>query len=424
VDEDKDKNTYSYQEESHMGRPMQQHEPPQQGASIKVVGVGGGGCNAINRMIAEGVQGVDFIAINTDAQMLHASLAGERLQIGTRLTRGLGSGGKPIIGQSAAEEDKEELMTSLKGADMVFITAGMGGGTGTGAAPIVADLAQDLGILTVGVVTRPFGFEGNHRRRVAELGIEQLRPVVDTLIVVPNDRLVQNVSKHTSIIQAFRMADDVLFQGIQGIVDLITHSGLINVDFADVHAIMACAGTAWIAIGHGSGTARMVEAVNQALSSPLLEVSIEGARGVLCNIVGGEDLCIAEIHEGIDIVTRTVDPEANIIFGTVTDPTITNGEVKVTLIATGFDASSHEVFIDDRVSGIDWRVSGIGYRVSSDPKPDIPDIPDAKIEPPRPSQPLRPAALAASPDDLAYDDLDIPPFLRGRALHRPAQGGE
>ncbi|EFO79350.1 cell division protein FtsZ [Oscillochloris trichoides DG-6] len=306
-------------------------------AQIKVVGVGGGGSNAVDRMIADGVQGVEFITVNTDVQALMHSLAPVRIRIGDKLTRGLGSGGNPVIGQKAAEENQEDVYEQLKGADMVFVAAGMGGGTGTGASPIIAGVAHDLGALTVGVVTRPFTFEGNHRRKMAEQGIEQLRPVVDTLIVIPNDRLLQTASKNTTFTQAFQMADNVLRQGIQGISDLITQRGLINVDFADVKTIMAQQGSALMAIGMGTGDSRMVDAVNQAIASPLLEVSIDGARGVLFNVTGGEDLGILEVYEAADIVAKQVDPDANIIVGAVIDPTYPPGEVKVTLIATGFD---------------------------------------------------------------------------------------
>ncbi|MBC8160294.1 MAG: cell division protein FtsZ, partial [Roseiflexaceae bacterium] len=312
---------------------------PEPHAVIKVIGAGGGGSNAVDRMVEDGVQGVDFITVNTDAQALIHSRANIRIRIGDKLTKGLGSGGNPVIGQKAAEETTEEIYEALKGADMAFITAGMGGGTGTGASPIIASIAQDLGMLTVGVVTRPFTFEGRHRQKTAEQGIEQLKPMVDTLITIPNDRLLQTASKNTSMLQAFRMADDVLRQGIQGISDLITQRGLINVDFADVKTIMAQQGSALMAIGHGSGDNRMIDAVNQAIASPLLEVSIDGAKGVLFNVTGGEDLGILEVNEAADIVARAVDPEAQIIWGAVFDPNMPPGTVKVTLIATGFDSN-------------------------------------------------------------------------------------
>ncbi|HRC76278.1 MAG TPA: cell division protein FtsZ, partial [Kouleothrix sp.] len=316
---------------------------PEPQATIKVIGVGGGGSNAVDRMVSDGVQGVEFITVNTDAQALMHSQADVRIRIGDKLTKGLGSGGNPVIGQKAAEETTEEIYEALKGSDMVFITAGMGGGTGTGAAPVIAGIAQDLGILTVGVVTRPFTFEGNHRRKTAEQGIEQLKPMVDTTIIIPNDRLLQTASKNTSMLQAFRMADDVLRQGIQGISDVITQRGLINVDFADVKAIMAQAGSALMAIGYGSGDTRMVDAVNEAIASPLLEVSIDGAKGVLFNVTGGEDLGILEIYEAADIVAKAVDPDANIKFGAVIDPNFPAGQVRITLIATGFDSTRPNV---------------------------------------------------------------------------------
>ncbi len=271
------------------------------------------------------------------------SRADIRIRIGDKLTKGLGSGGNPVIGQKAAEETTEEIYDALKGSDMVFITAGMGGGTGTGASPILASIAQDLGMLTVGVVTRPFTFEGNHRRKTAEQGIDQLKPMVDTLIIISNDRLLQTASKNTSMLQAFQMADNVLRQGIQGISDLITQRGLINVDFADVKTIMAQQGSALMAIGTGTGDNRMIDAVNEAIASPLLEVSIDGAKGVLLNVAGGEDLGILEVYEAADIIAKAADPDAQIIFGAVIDPTMPAGLVKVTLIATGFDATRPNV---------------------------------------------------------------------------------
>jgi cell division protein FtsZ len=379
-------------------------------AVIKVVGVGGGGSNAVDRMVDEGVHGIEFITINTDAQALLHSRASTRIRIGDKLTKGLGSGGNPVIGQKAAEETTEEIYEALKGADMVFITAGMGGGTGTGASPVIASIAQDLGMLTVGVVTKPFSFEGNHRRKTAEQGIEQLRPMVDTLIVIPNDRLLQTASKNTSMLQAFQMADNVLRQGIQGISDLITQRGLINVDFADVKTIMARQGSALMALGIGSGDNRMVDAVNEAIASPLLEVSIDGAKGVLFNVTGGEDLGILEVYEAADIVAKAVDPEANIIFGAVIDPTFPPGQVKITLIATGFDAS--------RPAEARKRIymSGSQQQQPAQPKRDMAYAephPPAANQPaaprPQPSQPARSQSASISPDDL-----DIPPFLRNR----------
>ncbi len=305
-------------------------------AQLKVMGVGGGGSNAVDRMVEASVKGVEFIAVNTDAQALLHSSAPRRIRIGDKLTKGLGSGGNPIIGQKAAEESSEELREVMRGADMVFITAGMGGGTGTGASPVIAQLARDHNALTVAVVTRPFTFEGNRRRAVADEGIGQLKPNVDTLIVIPNDRLLQITDKNTSMLEAFRVADDVLRQGIQGISDLITIRGLINLDFADVKAIMADAGSALMAIGYGTGEKRMLDAAQAAISSPLLEISIDGAKGVLFNVTGGPELTMWEVNEAAEVIARAADPDANIIFGAVIDESLRD-EVKITLIATGFD---------------------------------------------------------------------------------------
>ncbi|MGE5552433.1 MAG: cell division protein FtsZ [Betaproteobacteria bacterium] len=304
-------------------------------ASIKVVGIGGGGSNAVNRMIAAGLTGVEFLAMNTDAQALQCSRATHRLQLGESLTKGLGAGSNPDIGRDAAEESQEEIRRCLAGADMVFITAGMGGGTGTGAAPIVAKLARELGALTVGVVTRPFTFEGRRRQQQAEAGVAALRSNVDTLITIPNDRLLTVVDKRTPMLEAFRVADDVLRQGVQGISDLITVPGLINLDFADVRTIMMDAGSALMGIGVASGEDRAATAARAAISSPLLEASIEGARGVLLNITGGPDLGLHEVNEAAEIVAACTDQDANIIFGAVIDEKLKD-EVRVTVIATGF----------------------------------------------------------------------------------------
>ena len=386
---------------------------PEPHALIKVVGCGGGGSNAVDRMVSDGVQGVEFITVNTDAQALMHSQADVRIRIGDKLTKGLGSGGNPVIGQKAAEETTEEIYEALKGADMVFITAGMGGGTGTGAAPVIASIAQDLGLLTVGVVTRPFTFEGNHRRKMAEQGIEQLKPMVDTLIIIPNDRLLQTASKNTSMLQAFQMADNVLRQGIQGISDLITQRGLINVDFADVKTIMAQQGSALMAIGNGSGDSRMVDAVNEAIASPLLEVSIDGAKGVLINVVGSEDLGILEVYEAADIVAKAVDPDAQIIFGAVIDPNFPPGQVKLTLIATGFDATRPNV---QRSRAYPAAVANANHQPAAQPQAVA--IPTAQ---PQVAQPQRPAVQPvprATPSFSSTDDLDIPPFLRNRNRQR------
>jgi cell division protein FtsZ len=305
-------------------------------AAIKVVGVGGGGNNAANRMIAANLQGVEFISLNTDAQALNLSQAELKIQIGEKLTRGLGAGANPEIGKKAAEESRELIEQNLQGADMVFVTAGMGGGTGTGAAPIIAEVAKELGALTVGVVTRPFTFEGKKRADQAEHGIAGLKEKVDTLIVIPNDRLLQVADKQTSITDAFKIADDVLRQGVQGISDLIAVPGLINLDFADVKTIMMDAGSALMGIGKASGENRASEAAKMAISSPLLETSIDGAKGVLLNITGGSSLGLFEVNEAAEIISAAADKDANIIFGAVIDDNFED-EISVTVIATGFD---------------------------------------------------------------------------------------
>lgn len=309
-------------------------------ARIKVIGVGGGGNNAVNRMISAGLKGVEFIGVNTDAQALQMSRAAEKIQIGVKLTKGLGAGANPEIGFNAAEESRDEIAQALMGADMVFVAAGMGGGTGTGAAPVVADVAREIGALTVGVVTRPFSFEGRKRAMQAERGILELRDKVDTLITIPNDRLLQIVDKHTTIQEAFKIADDILLQGVQGISNLITIPGLINLDFADVKTIMADTGSALMGIGQASGENRAVEAARRAISSPLLETSIEGAKGVLLNITGGPNLTLLEVNEASEIVGDAADPEANIIFGAVIDESLKD-DLRVTVIATGFDQKNY-----------------------------------------------------------------------------------
>lgn len=305
-------------------------------ARIKVIGVGGGGNNAVNRMIECGVRGIEFIAVNTDRQALYSSKAETKLQIGEKLTKGLGAGANPEIGMKAAEESRNEITESLKGADMVFITAGMGGGTGTGAVPVIAEIAKELGILTVGVVTKPFTFEGRKRQMRAEKGIEELKGKVDTLVTIPNDRLLQVAEKKTTMVQAFAMADEVLKQGIQGISDLIAVPNLINLDFADVKTIMYNRGIAHMGIGRASGENRAIEAAKQAIKSPLLETSIDGAKAVLLNITGGEDLGLFEVNEAADLIRQAVDDEANIIFGAGIDESLQD-EISITVIATGFD---------------------------------------------------------------------------------------
>ncbi len=310
-------------------------------ACIKVIGVGGGGSNAVNRMIASDIEGIEFWTMNTDAQALSHSDSARRIQLGQKLTRGLGAGGNPAIGQKAAEESREEIAHALEGADLVFITAGMGGGTGTGAARIVAEVAKEMGALTVGVVTRPFTFEGRRRTNQAEEGISGLQSQVDTLIIIPNDKLLHVINEQTPVQEAFRIADDVLRSGVQGISDIITITGLINVDFADVRAVMADAGSALMGIGEGSGKSRAREAAIQAINSPLLESSIEGARGVVLNITGGADMTLIEVNTAAETIYEVVDPNANIIFGAVIDPQM-QGEMRITVIATGFTGEISE----------------------------------------------------------------------------------
>jgi len=305
-------------------------------ATIKVIGVGGAGNNAVNRMVESGIKNVEFIAVNTDRQALLLSKAASKIQIGEKITRGLGAGANPDIGAQAAEESKTEIAEALRGADMVFVTAGMGGGTGTGAAPIVAAAAKEMGILTIGVVTKPFTFEGKKRLSQAERGIESLKGKVDTLVVIPNDKLLQIIDRKTSIVEAFKMADDVLRQGVQGISDLIAVPGLVNLDFADVKTIMLNTGMAHMGVGRASGENRAEDAAKQAVQSPLLETSIEGARGVIINITGGRNLGLHEVNTAAELIQRSVDPEANIIFGAVIDESL-DEDIMITVIATGFE---------------------------------------------------------------------------------------
>ncbi len=396
---------------------MNGHGTLEGSARILVVGVGGGGSNAVNRMIQTGVRGVDFIALNTDAQALARSEAPNRIRIGEKLTRGLGAGGNPSVGEKAAEESAELIQDLMRDADMVFVAAGMGGGTGTGAAPVVAQIAQESGALTVGVVTRPFGFEGNRRRTNAEEGIARLRERAHTLITIPNDRLLQVIDRKTTLEQAFMVVDDVLRQGIQGISELITEPGLVNLDFADVKTIMSEAGGALMAIGRGNGETRAADAARMAISSPLLDLSMEGARGVLLNITGPGDLALSEINEAADIVAQAADPEANIIFGAVIDQRLEN-EVKITVIATGFDTAPGQQA---------HRGPGFASRPSSPhPRPPIAPPPGPPPEPPREHLssfdsdrdrgPVRVGTLGSFPDPELddEDDLDIPPFIRKR----------
>ncbi len=355
-------------------------------ARIKVLGVGGGGSNAVNRMLGEGVRGVEFIAVNTDAQALMLSNAPTRVRIGDKLTKGLGSGGDATVGAKAAEESSDDLYEVINGADMVFITAGMGGGTGTGGAPVIARIAKETGALTIGVVTKPFSFEGFRRKQVAEEGIERLKDHVDTLIVIPNDRLLQIVDKRASIQQAFRMADDVLRQGIQGISELITVPGLINLDFADVRAIMAEGGAALMAIGHGEGDTKATDAAEKAIASALLDVTIDGARGILFNVTGGPDLTLFDVTEAAEIIRKTTHPEANIIFGAVIDETMKD-KIRITVIATGFDAASQQRPTMGRTAA---PRAVVEPRIAPRAVP-VPDFPVRMVD---------------------SDNLDIPAFLR------------
>jgi cell division protein FtsZ len=318
---------------------MGQGTSANRGAVIKVVGIGGGGSNAVNRMVDCGVAGVDFIAMNTDIQVLNASVADEKLQLGESLTKGLGAGGDPEVGRGSAEESKQEIKKLLEGSDMVFVTAGMGGGTGTGAAPVVAEIARELGALTIAVVTKPFSFEGPRRMRSSEEGVSALRDKVDTIIVIPNDRLLTVTEKKSTLMEAFRTADDVLRQGVQGISDIITVPGMINVDFADVKAIMQDAGSALMGIGRATGEHRAIEAANAAISSPFLDSNIEGATGMLLNISGGPDMTLAEVYEAADVIYKAADErDANIILGMVINERF-EGSIQVTLLATGWDGA-------------------------------------------------------------------------------------
>lgn len=372
-------------------------------AVIKVIGVGGGGNNAVNRMIEHGVQGVEFIAVNTDAQALNLSKAEIRLQIGAKLTRGLGAGANPEVGKKAAEESREQIEEALRGADMVFVTAGMGGGTGTGAAPVIAQIAREIGALTVGVVTRPFTFEGRKRSTQAIGGIGQMKEAVDTLIVIPNDRLLEIVDKNTPMLEAFREADNVLRQGVQGISDLIAVPGLINLDFADVKTIMSNKGSALMGIGISSGENRAAEAAKKAISSPLLETSIDGAKGVLMNITGGSNLSLFEVQEAADIVASASDEDVNMIFGSVINDNLKD-EIIVTVIATGFN--------EEPLSTRTTRSGGFGAGRQQQPtQPQAPIRETRREEAPSYQQePVRNQQQSNQQEDT----LDIPTFLRNR----------
>ncbi len=378
-------------------------------ATIKVVGVGGAGNNGVNRMVEAGIKSVEFIAVNTDRQALNMSKAGKKIQIGEKLTRGLGAGANPEIGKCSAEESKAEIAEALKGADMVFVTAGMGGGTGTGAAPIVAEVSKEMGVLTVAVVTKPFPFEGKRRMVQAEAGIEELKQCVDTLIVIPNEKLLQVVEKQTTITEAFRMSDDVLKQGVQGISDLITIPGLVNLDFADVKTIMLDAGIAHIGIGRASGEHRSQEAARQAIHSPLLETSIEGAGGVLINVTGGKDLGLLEINEAAELVQKSVDPEANIIFGAVIDETIEN-EIVITVIATGFTKSSFDTLKLDNIVGEALKNATNNSNISQSNTSTT--LADLGLSSPSLSKTTISSTSNQNNNEYKMVDLDIPPFLR------------
>ena len=356
-------------------------------ATIKVIGVGGAGTNAVNRMVDSGIRGVEFIAVNTDRQALLLSKASSKIQIGEKITRGLGAGANPDIGAQAAEESKAEITEALRGADMVFVTAGMGGGTGTGAAPIVASCAKEMGILTIGVVTKPFTFEGKKRLTQAERGIESLKGKVDTLVVIPNDKLLQIIDRKTSIVEAFKMADDVLRQGVQGISDLIAVPGLVNLDFADVKTIMLNTGIAHMGVGRASGESRAEDAAKQAIQNPMLESSIEGAKGIIINITGGPNLGLHEVNTAAELVQRSVDPEANIIFGAVIDESL-DEDIVITVIATGFETKP---------------------KIGTVPVNEIPSSNNAKPWEKKTTQ------VSTQPEPINNNDLDIPSFLRKKS---------
>lgn len=392
-------------------------------ATIKVVGVGGAGNNGVNRMVENGLKSVEFISVNTDRQHLNISKANKKIQIGEKLTRGLGAGANPEVGKCSAEESKSEIAEALKGADMVFVTAGMGGGTGTGAAPIVAEVSKEMGILTVGVVTKPFPFEGKRRMMQAEAGIEELRQNVDTLIIIPNEKLLQVVEKQTSIMDAFKMSDDVLRQGVQGISDLITIPGLVNLDFADVKTIMLDAGVAHIGIGRASGEHRAQEAARQAIHSPLLETSIEGAGGVLLNVTGGKDLCLLEISEAADLVQKSVDADANIIFGAVIDEKLEN-EIVITVIATGFTKTAFQDLKLDSIVGEALKNATVSQNTQSTSNSSFSDLSSlsgissqssnsSMSNMGNSSSSISSARTnISSSNEYKMVDLDIPPFLR------------
>jgi cell division protein FtsZ len=365
--------------------------------NIKVIGCGGGGSNAVNRMIVEGLKNVEFIAINTDKQALMLSNANQKIQIGEKLTKGLGAGANPEIGKKAAEESREEITASVKGANMVFITAGMGGGTGTGAAPVVAEIAKSMDILTVGVVTKPFPFEGKRRMRHAEMGIASLKEKVDTLVIIPNERLLNMADKKTTLLDSFKLADEVLRQGVQAISDLITITGVINADFADIKAVMLNKGLAHMGVGFGKGDTRTQDAVRQAISSPLLETSIDGATDVIINFTGGADLGALEVYDAADVVREAVDPDANIIVGAVIDENLSE-EIRITVIATGFESENSRL--------------GLNSVTEEPKKPQVQEVvkqePEVAVDAKEPE---------ISSNNFEEDDLDIPVFLRRQKRH-------
>jgi cell division protein FtsZ len=385
-------------------------------ARIKVVGVGGSGGNAISRMIETKLKGVEFVAINTDAQDLHHNKASEKVHIGKNLTKGLGAGMNPDIGRQAAEENRDEIQEVLKGADMVFVTCGLGGGTGSGAAPIVAETAKELGALTVAVVTKPFAFEGAQRRAIADEALENLRERVDTLITIPNDKLLQIIDKKTTLINSFKIVDDVLRQGVQGISDLITKPGIVNVDFADVRAIMSDSGSALMGIGVGGGENRAADAAKAAINSPLLELSIDGAKGVLFNVSGSSDLTMLEINEAANIITESIDPNAKVIFGAVVDDSIKKGEVQITVVATGFDADRVNESPMEKMSRMtiesrkkeaeedNKEIAKVTFPAKNEPKMII----EEKV-PPKPQRTFTQVDKELEDED---DELEIPAFIR------------
>ncbi len=389
-------------------------------ARIKVVGVGGSGGNAISRMIDSKLKGVEFVGINTDAQDLHHNRASEKVHIGKNLTKGLGAGMNPDVGRQAAEENRDEIQEVLKGTDMVFVTCGLGGGTGSGAAPIVAETAKESGALTVAVVTKPFAFEGAQRRAIAEEALENLRERVDTLITIPNDKLLQIIDKKTTLINSFKIVDDVLRQGVQGISDLITKPGIVNVDFADVRAIMANSGSALMGIGVGTGENRAAEAAKAAINSPLLELSIDGAKGVLFNVSGSADLTMLEINEAANIITESIDPNAKVIFGAVIDESIKKGEIQITVVATGFDAERGRETLTEKISRIsleDARKKEVKVEEKYEekaPRITYPSSSNMIIEEKVPPKPMRTNSFGKIEkiDEDDDDDLEIPTFIR------------